>query len=212
MLNYLTAGKPYKVIWSFSIPLLLSTALQQLYNIANSVIVGKFAGSGSLAAVGAAYPITLFFIAVATGSTMGCSVVISQLFGAKKLREMKSAVYTAIFSLGLLGLAMACLGMCLSRPLMSLLNANAEIYDRASAYLFIYSAGVIPCSPTTRPRPYSRLGRFKAAALFSAPIFGHERNTVIYGGEASSSGRKRRGLVHGDIPEHGGRSLAFLHD
>ncbi len=83
MLNYLTEGRPSRVIRRFSLPLLLSAALQQMYNIANSVIVGRYAGSEGLAAIGAAYPITLFFIAVATGSTMGSSVVISQLFALK---------------------------------------------------------------------------------------------------------------------------------
>jgi putative MATE family efflux protein len=144
MLNYLTVGKPSRVIWSFSLPLLLSTALQQIYNIANSIIVGRFAGNEGLASIGAAYPITLFFIAVATGSTMGSSVIISQLFGAQKLSRMKSAVYTAIISLGILGVFMACLGMALSRTLMTLLNANGDIYEGAVSYLFIYSVGVIP--------------------------------------------------------------------
>ena len=83
MLNDLTVGKPMPVIWRFSIPLLLSTALQQLYNITGSIIVGQFAGKDGLASIGAAYPITLFYIAVATGSSMGASVVISQPFGAK---------------------------------------------------------------------------------------------------------------------------------
>ncbi len=144
LLNDLTSGKPGRIIWRFSIPLLLSTAIQQLYNIAGSIIVGRFVGSEALASIGAAYPITLFYIAVATGSSMGCSVVISQLFGAKKLRDMKSAIFTAIISLSSLGVILAVLGVTLSGPLMRLLNAPDAVYDNARAYLAIYSAGVIP--------------------------------------------------------------------
>ena len=144
MIKDLTDGKPVKVICAFSVPLLLSTALQQLYNIADSVIVGRFTGSDGLAAIGAAYPITLFFIAVATGASMGCSVTISQLFGAKRIRDMKSAVFTAIISLSVLGVALALLGVFLSAPLMRLLKAPAGIFDDAAAYLAIYSVGVIP--------------------------------------------------------------------
>ena len=144
MIKDLTEGKPVKVICSFSVPLLLSTALQQLYNIADSVIVGQFTGSDGLAAIGAAYPITLFFIAVATGASMGCSVIISQLFGAKRMRDMKSAVFTAIIALAVLGVVFAALGVAISEPLMRLLKAPASVFDDAVAYLAIYSVGVIP--------------------------------------------------------------------
>lgn len=144
MITDLTQGKPLKVIWTFSVPLLLSTALQQLYNIADSVIVGQFTGSAGLAAIGAAYPITLFFIAFATGASMGCSVIISQLFGAKRISDLKTAVFTALIALFAMGVALAALGVGLSGPLMRLLNAPEAIFDDAKAYLAIYSVGVIP--------------------------------------------------------------------
>lgn len=144
MLNDLTVGKPSKIILRFSLPLLLSTAIQQLYNIADSVIVGNLDSSAGLAAIGAAYPITLFFIAIATGSSMGCSVIISQLFGAKKLRDMKSAIFTAIIALSGLGLVLSALGAALSGPLMRLLGCHEDVFGDARAYLAIYSAGVLP--------------------------------------------------------------------
>lgn len=144
MLNDLTVGKPSKIILRFSLPLLLSTAIQQLYNIADSMIVGKLDSANGLAAIGAAYPITLFFIAVATGSSMGCSVVISQLFGAKNMRDMKSASSTALISLGVLGVVLTVLGILLSGPLMTLLGCQPEVFHNARAYLAIYSAGVLP--------------------------------------------------------------------
>lgn len=144
MIRDLTEGKPVKVICTFSLPLLLSTALQQIYNIADSIIVGQFTGSAGLAAIGAAYPITLFFIAVATGASMGCSVTVSRLFGAKRIRDMKSAVFTTIVSLCALGVFLALLGVFLSAPLMRLLRADDDIFKNAASYLAIYSVGVIP--------------------------------------------------------------------
>ncbi|HHU06510.1 MAG TPA: MATE family efflux transporter [Clostridiales bacterium] len=144
MLRDLTLEKPSRAVITFSLPLVLSTVLQQTYNIANSVIVGRMVGSAALASVGAAYPITLFYIAVATGASMGSSVVISQLFGAKKLRDMKSAIFTSIVSLVLLGIALSLAGVLLSRPIMRLLNASPSILDASSAYLAVYSVGVLP--------------------------------------------------------------------
>ena len=144
MVNDLTNGSPFRVILKFSIPLLISTALQQLYNIVDSVIVGQFTGSSGLAAIGAAYPVTLFFIAVATGTAMGCSVVISQLFGAQRYKELKSAVSTALISLAVFGAVLALAGVLLARPLMLLLRASGETLDGSSVYLAIYSAGVLP--------------------------------------------------------------------
>lgn len=143
MITDLTTGRPIKVIWSFSLPLLLSTALQQIYNIADSIIVGQFTGAAGLAAIGAAYPITLFYIAFATGAAMGCSVIISQLFGARRMGDLKSAVFTALFSLLVMGVALSGLGVVLSGPLMRLLNAKEDLYVSASSYLSIYSVGVV---------------------------------------------------------------------
>lgn len=143
MVTDLTQGRPLRVIRRFSLPLLLSTALQQLYNVADSVIVGRFTGAAGLAAIGAAYPITLFYIAFATGAAMGCSVIISQLFGAKRMGEMKSAVFTALISLLALGVVLSGAGILLAGSLMRLTNAPANIASDARAYLAIYSAGVV---------------------------------------------------------------------
>lgn len=140
----LTEGKVSRVILTFSLPLLLSTILQQFYNIADSMIVGNFAGTVSLAAVGAAYPITLFFVAVATGASMGGSVVISQRFGARRMEELKQAIFTALLSFAVLGAVLAGVGAALSGTLMHLLNAQEEIFASARAYLIIYAVGVFP--------------------------------------------------------------------
>lgn len=144
MTTDLTTGRVSRVILTFSIPLLLSTMLQQFYNIADSMIVGRFTGSGGLAAIGAAYPVTLFFVAIATGASMGTSVVMSQLFGAGKKDLLHKAVYTALISLAALGAVLSLLGIALAGPLMHLLNASDDIFGNARLYLAIYAAGVLP--------------------------------------------------------------------
>lgn len=85
MITDMTEGSPSKTLWTFSFPMLCSTIFQQLYNIADSVIAGRYINENALAATGASYPITMLFMAVALGCNIGCCVVISQLFGAKKI-------------------------------------------------------------------------------------------------------------------------------
>ena len=83
MTNDLTVGHPKNTLWRFLFPMLVSVMFQQFYNLADSMIAGRFAGEDALAAVGASYPITVIFMAFATGSNLGASVVVSRLFGAR---------------------------------------------------------------------------------------------------------------------------------
>ena len=83
MIQNLTEGESQRTLIKYTLPMFISVVFQQFYNMADSMIAGKFAGEDALAAVGASYPITMIFMAVAVGSNIGCSVVLSQLFGAK---------------------------------------------------------------------------------------------------------------------------------
>ena len=94
----LTVGDPGTVLWKFCLPLLGSIIFQQLYNIADSLVAGKFIGEHALAAVGNSYEITLIFIAFSFGCNIGCSVIVSQLFGARDYARMKTAVYTSMIA------------------------------------------------------------------------------------------------------------------
>ena len=95
----LTTGKPEKVLWQFCLPLFCSIIFQQLYNIADSLVAGRFIGEQALAAVGNSYEVTLIFIAFGFGCNIGWSVVLSAMFGAGKYKELKSAVSTAMISM-----------------------------------------------------------------------------------------------------------------
>lgn len=141
MTKDLTAGTPGRVLWQFSIPMFISVVFQQLYNIADSVIAGKFAGEDALAAVGASYPITMIFMAIAVGSNIGCSVVISGLFGAGKYKEMKTAVSTTVLAAFAISLILTVLGLPGTKALMRMIQTPENIFADAEMYLGIYIGG-----------------------------------------------------------------------
>ena len=138
----LTVGKPSRVLLAFCLPLIGSVIFQQLYNIADSLVAGKFIGEHALAAVGNSYEITLIFIALAFGCNMGCSVVVSKLFGEKNITELKSAVYTTFISTAILVAVLMCTGIIFMRPLLSLINTPGSIYEDSALYLMIYIFGL----------------------------------------------------------------------
>ena len=141
MVNDLTKGKTSKVILYFSLPLFISVIFQQLYSIADSVIAGRFAGEAALASVGASYPITNIFNAIAVGCNIGCGVVISQFFGAGKYRKVKTAVYTSLISSLVISVVLTVFGILLTPKLMELINTPEDIFSDSALYLKIYIAG-----------------------------------------------------------------------
>jgi len=138
----LTVGKPAPVLWKFCLPLFGSILFQQLYNIADSFVAGKFIGENALAAVGNSYEITLIFIAFAFGCNMGCSVVVSQCFGAREYGKMKTAVYTAAISSAAVCAVLMCAGMLGCGGLLRLINTPEEVFADSALYLDIYIWGL----------------------------------------------------------------------
>ena len=138
----LTIGKPETVLRKFCLPLFGSIVFQQLYNIADSLVAGKFIGENALAAVGNSYEITLIFIAFAFGCNMGCSVIVSQMFGAKDYGRLKTTVTTAcLFSAVLCLLLMLC-GILGCDPLLRLIRTPADVFFDSALYLDIYVWGL----------------------------------------------------------------------
>ncbi len=138
----LTTGQPGRVLWRFCLPLFGSIIFQQLYNIADSFVAGKFIGENALAAVGNSYEITLVFIAFAFGCNIGCSVVSAQCFGAKDYRSMKTAIYTSLLASTGLCIILMVIGLLLSRQLLGLINTPEEILADSQLYLDIYIWGL----------------------------------------------------------------------
>ena len=138
----LTVGKPSTVLWQFCLPLFGSIIFQQLYNIADSFVAGKFINNDALAAVGNSYEITLIFIAFAFGCNIGCSVIVSQLFGAKQYRDLKTAVYTTLIASGVLCGVLMLIGIFFCDDLLHLINTPAEIFEDSKLYLDSYVLGL----------------------------------------------------------------------
>ena len=138
----LTVGKPSTVLWQFCLPMFGSIVFQQLYNIADSLVAGKFVGESALAAVGNSYEITLIFIAFAFGCNIGCSVVVSRFFGARQYRDMKTAVTTSLIGCAVLVAALMAAGLAGCDALLALINTPAEIMADSALYLDIYVLGL----------------------------------------------------------------------
>ena len=143
MITDLTEGKPSKILWSFSIPMLLSVVFQQLYNIVDSIVAGKFVGAQALAAVGASYPITMIFMALATGANVGAAVIISQLFGAKNFEKLKTSVFTSIISMTVLAAILTIFGIVFCSGMLKMLSTPENIFSDSMTYLNIYIGGLI---------------------------------------------------------------------
>ena len=138
----LTVCKPSSVLWRFCLPLFGSVIFQQLYNIADSLVAGKFIGENALAAVGNSYEITLIFIAFAFGSNIGCSVILSQLFGARRYRDLRTAVSAAFIGCAALCGVLMVIGIAGSGLLLRLINTPEEIFADSQLYLDIYCWGL----------------------------------------------------------------------
>ncbi|MEG2570328.1 MAG: MATE family efflux transporter [Clostridia bacterium] len=142
MTTDMTVGSPGKILWKFSIPLLVSILFQQLYSIADSIIAGKYINVDALAAVGASYPITMIFMAVAAGCNIGCSVVIGQLFGSRDHGGMKTAISTSIITVMAVSVVLTVVGLISCEPLLRLLDTPANIFDSSALFLRIYIFGL----------------------------------------------------------------------
>lgn len=138
----LTVGNPKKVLWQFCLPLFASVVFQQLYNIADSLVAGKFVGENALAAVGNSYEITLIFIAFAFGCNIGCSVIVAQLFGEKNIRDMKTAVYTTFLATGLLCAGLMAFGLLCGGQMLEWIRTPEGILGDSKLYLDIYVLGL----------------------------------------------------------------------
>ncbi len=137
-----TVGKEAKLILLFSVPLVLGNIFQNLYNVIDSIIVGRFLGKEALGAVGASFPIIFALISMVIGVGSGASTVVSQYFGAKKIDEVKRTIDTIfIFFLGS-SILITILGIVFSRHLFILLALPDEILPQAVSYLNIYLLGM----------------------------------------------------------------------
>lgn len=139
----LSTGNEGKLILKFAIPMLLGNVFQQLYNVVDSIVVGKFIGKNALAAVGTSGPVIFLLISFIIGITMGFTIVISQLFGAKEMVKVQKAINTMYIFLFSISLLMTFVGILLSRYIFKIINLPQEIIPQARLFLNIFFSGLV---------------------------------------------------------------------
>ena len=139
----MTIGSPYKRILEFSIPMLLGNIAQQLYNTADTVIVGMYVGDNALSAVGSAAPILNLLLALFVGISTGAGIVISQKFGARDREGLSKNIGNCITLTFIASLFIMIFGPMITRPMLNLLDTPASIIDWCEDYLNIYFYGIV---------------------------------------------------------------------
>ena len=139
----MTSGSPMKIILSFTFPIFLGNVFQQFYNMADAVIVGKFVGTGALAAVGSTGTIMFLIYGFVVGMTAGFTVLTAQKFGAGDMEGMRKTIAGAsILSLAA-GVILTAAFMLLMKPWLELMNTPDDIFRDAYSYIMIISAGIL---------------------------------------------------------------------
>ena len=138
----MTLGAPWKRIMEFCIPMLLGNLAQQLYNTADSIIVGHYEGDLALAAVGSATPILNLMLALFVGISTGAGIVVSQSFGARDRKGMTSSIGNCIALSAIASLVIMVAGPLLTKPLLDLLGTPITISGQCASYLNIYFIGI----------------------------------------------------------------------
>ncbi len=151
----MTEGALLGKLIQFSIPLALSGILQLLFNAADIVVVGRFAGSHALAAVGSTGALNMLIINLFMGLSIGVNVLCARFYGAGQERDLSETVHTAILVAALSGVVLIGLGISLSRPLLQMMDTPADVIDHSVLYMRIIFAGM----------PASMLYNFGSAVL-----------------------------------------------
>ena len=139
----LTEGNSGSLIFKFAVPMLIGNVFQQLYNIVDSIVVGRYVGKEALAAVGASFPLIFMLISFVVGVAMGTTILISQYFGAKDLKMVKRSIDTMYIFLFFASIIVTLLGITLSGPIFRLINLPEDVMPQAIAYFNVYLAGMI---------------------------------------------------------------------
>ena len=139
----LLKGDVTKSMLLFSVPLILGNLLQQLYNIADTLIVGRFLGSEALAAVGSSFTLMVFLTSILSGLCMGSGALFSMFFGAKKEDELKSSFVFSFYFIGVISLLITAAALLFLDPIIRLLQIPPEIFQLARSYLRVIFYGIL---------------------------------------------------------------------
>lgn len=139
----MTRGSASKSIILFALPMLIGNIFQQLYNVVDSTVVGKFVGAEALAAVGATSSCSMLLLTLVNGLAAGAGIIIAQCIGARDFRQMRNAVTALIYIDIVMGIVITVAGMFLAEPILRLMNTPEEIIGNSVTYMKINFAGTI---------------------------------------------------------------------
>ena len=139
----MTTGSPLKLIILFGLPILFGSIFQQLYNMVDSIVVGRYVGANALAAVGATGNISGLLISAATGLTTGASIVSTQLMGARQTKRIKASISTTLIFMLILSVALSVVGAICAELLCTWTRVPADIFEDSVTYLRIYMIGLV---------------------------------------------------------------------
>lgn len=138
----LTKGNLWKQIFVFSLPLMISNLLQVLFNMADIAVVGRFAGSIALGAVGSTTTLVTLFTGFLIGMAGGVNVLIARYLGAKRPKDVEDATHTAVIICLITGVVIMAAGLLFAHDILSLLHTKDELIEGAVLYLRIYFLGM----------------------------------------------------------------------
>lgn len=142
-MNDLTCGKESRQIFFFAFPMLIGNILQQMYNVIDSIIVGRFLGKEALAAVGASQPVVFSLISMIIGIATGCTIIIAQYFGARDMKSVSRTIDTMNIFLFFASIIMSVVGIIFSENIFRLISLPPEVIPQAKVYLQIFLTGTI---------------------------------------------------------------------
>ena len=141
--NDMTVGSPVSLIIKFMIPMCLGNIFQQFYNIADSIVAGKFIGVNALAAIGSTGSLMFFVTGWLNGLSSGFAIIVAQMFGAKKFDRMRHYVAMSIYLMAAFSIVMTIGFSLANKPILHLMNSPEEVFGDVTAYMGIIYAGLI---------------------------------------------------------------------
>ncbi|PBG30211.1 MATE family efflux transporter [Clostridioides difficile] len=139
----LTTGHEGKSIFFFAMPMLIGSLFQQLYNTADSIIVGRFIGKEAMAAVSGANPIMFLLVAALMGVSLGFSILVSQFYGSGDLKKVKATIDTTYILLFIGSILISILGIVFGGPMLKLMNTPESVFAQSKLYLTIIFSGIL---------------------------------------------------------------------
>lgn len=163
----MTKGSPAKLLIQFSIPILIGNLFQQVYTLADRIIVGRFVGDNAFSAIGATNALSMLFMSMCMGAAIGSGVVVSQYFGAKDEKGTAVSIINGSYACLLISVVMTLLALVTTKPILVLLNTPESIMHDALLYMYIFMGGLIAVSAYYTPFSILRaLGDSKTPLIF----------------------------------------------